>query len=229
MVSDKSLFLHEEIVLLALRDKAGTFEAGNIEHLIAGAVLADLLLAQRIMVDGARRQLVTVQNGSPLGDRVIDLCLEKMASRKRRTTLKSWVSRLAGLKDLKHAVAKQLCDKGVLQADEDKVLFIFNRRIYPEINPMPEEQIIGRLERAIYTDQREIEPRTVVLVSLANAADLLSKNLGRSQIKPYKKRIKQISNGDLVGSATKEVIAACQAAVMVAVIVPLMVSNTLHT
>ena len=222
MASEKSLFLYEEIMLLALRDEKGTVATGFPEQVVAGAVLAELLLDNRIVVEETRKQLVDVVDHSPVGDPVIDECLEKMVAAKRRAALKIWVHRLARVKGLRHKVARQLCEQGILRAEEDKILLLFKRRVYPEIDPKPEREIIRRLRRAIFTDKRQLDPRTVVLVSLASGADLLRQAFGRKELKPRKKRIEQITNGDVTGKATKEVIAACQAAVMVAVMIPAM-------
>jgi hypothetical protein len=68
-----------------------------------------------------------------------------------------------------------------------------------------------------------------VLVSLASGADLLRQPFGRKELKPRKKRIEQIANGDMTGKATKEVIAACQAAMLVAVIIPAVTSTTVSS
>ena len=54
----KSLFLYEEIMLLALRNESGTIAANYTEYVVAGAVLAELLLDRRIAVDATRKQLV---------------------------------------------------------------------------------------------------------------------------------------------------------------------------
>lgn len=220
MTDPKSLFLYEEIMLLALRNKQGTATIDYLEYAVAGAVLAELLLDRRIAISDTRKQLVDIQDTNPTGDPIIDECMERMKAGKKRASLQTWVSRLAGIKKLRQKVAQQLCNRGVLRADEDKVLHIFTRKIYPEVNPVPEEKIIQRLRAAVlgYTD--EIEPRTVVLISLANAANLLSENLGRKEVKDRKKRIERIVNGEMTGNATKEAIAACQAAVFVAVIMP---------
>jgi hypothetical protein len=49
MTRSDPLWLHEEILLLALRDKEGTFASGSHHrHALGGAILAELLLAQRI-------------------------------------------------------------------------------------------------------------------------------------------------------------------------------------
>jgi len=228
MAKGKPLFLYEEIMLLALRDQEGTIATEFPEHVVAGAILAELLLDGHISVEDSRKQLVDLQNKKPTGDPIIDECLEKMSAGKRRASLQAWISRLASTKNLRHKVARQLCDRGILHADEDKVLFIFKRQVYPEIDPLPEKKIIDRLRAAIFTDLDQLDPRTVVLISLANGSGLLSQTFGRKDVKTHKKRIEQIANGELTGKATKEVIAACQTAMMVAVIMPVIMSTTIH-
>ncbi|MCK5618661.1 MAG: GPP34 family phosphoprotein, partial [Candidatus Krumholzibacteria bacterium] len=105
----------------------------------------------------------------------------------------------------------------ILRADEDKVLMIFSRKIYPEIDPEPEREIIDRLSDAIFTDTQDVDPRTVVLLSLAKSADILKVNFDKKKLKTRKKRIEQVVNGEMTGKATKDAIAAMQAAVMVAI------------
>ncbi|MDF7825548.1 GPP34 family phosphoprotein [Pontiellaceae bacterium B12227] len=229
MTADKPLLLYEEIMLLALRDEKGTMSAQYPEQMVAGAILAELLLDRRISVADNRKQLVDVQNHTLTGDPIIDQSLKLIASAKRRASLKTWVTRLAGMKGLRHSVARQLCHRGILRADEDTVLFIFKRRIYPELNPVPEKEIINRLHTAIFTDSNQLDPRTIVLVSLAGGSELLNQTFGRREIKSRKKRIEHIVNGELTGKATKEVIAACQAAIMVAVIMPAMMVSTIQS
>ncbi len=228
MTKGKHLFLYEEIILLALHDEEGTLATGFTEQMVAGAILAELLLNNRIAVEATRKQLVDLHNKQPTGDPIIDACLQRMAAYKRRASLQTWVSRLAGIKNLRHKVARQLCDQNILRADEDKVLFIFKRRVYPEIDPLPEQQIINRLRTAIFTECDQLDPRTVVLISLANGSDLLSQTFGRKKVKTRKKRIEQIINGELTGKATKEVITACQTAVMVAAVMPMIISTTIN-
>ncbi len=128
------LFLHEEIMLLALRDEEGTVEFGsNYVCAMCGAILAELLLAGRISVEDGKKKLVNLVSDEPIGDPVIDECLDKIASAKRRASLQTWLHRFWHVKKLHHRVAGGLCDRGILRANEDKVLLIFRRKIYPEI------------------------------------------------------------------------------------------------
>ena len=224
-----TLFLHEEILLLALRDEEGTIASGTMyQYAIGAALLAELLLSKRIEVEqSGKRKLVNLISPSPLGEPLIDECLEKVISAKRRAVLQTWVSRFAGIKNLKHRVARQLCRRGILRADEDKVLLIFTRKIYPEVNPGPERELIERLRHAIFTDAGDVDPRTVVLLSLANSTSLLKVVFDKKNLKGRKARIKQIVNGEITGKAATEAIQAMQAAVMVAVIMPAMMTTTM--
>lgn len=226
MIDSKPLHLYEEIMLLAVRNKEGTVATGYLEYAIAGAVLAELLLDRRISVENTRKQLVDLQNMKSTGDPILDECMERIKVSKRRASLHTWVSRLASIKSLRHKVARQLCRRRILRADEDKVLLLFTRKIYPEINPVPEKKIVDRLRSAIFTDNDRLNPRTVVLVSLANGADLLSQAFGRKDVRNRKKRIEQIVNGEMTGKATKEVIEACETAVMIAAIMPTIIAST---
>jgi len=229
MNRSSDLFLHEEIMLLALKDDKGTIEFGaNYTHAVAGSVIAELLLNERIRIEeqSKRKKLVMVSSSTQLGDPLIDECLAKINGAKKPAKLENWVGKLANTKNLKHRVAEQLCKRGILKVDQDQVLLIFTRTVYPEVDPRPENEIIERLRRAIFTELGDVDPRTAVLISLASAADLLKYAFDKKKLKERKARIEAIANGDLVGQATKEAIQAMQAAVMVAVMIPAIVAST---
>ena len=230
MTTQNNLFLHEEIMLLALRDEKGTIVPGTMfQYAIGAAVLAELLLNQRIAVDqSSRRKLVDLVSSTPLGDPLLDQCLEKITTAKRRAALQTWVSRFIAVKNLKHLIAQRLCRRGILRADEDKVLLIFTRKIYPEVNPEPERELIERLRQAIFTDASDIDPRTIVLASLANSTSILNIVFDKKMLKARKARIKQIVNGEITGKAAQEAIQAMQAAVMMTVMMPAIMTTTMH-
>lgn len=228
MATQNTLFLHEEIMLLALRDEEGTIASGSMyQYAVSGAIVAELLLNKRIGVDESRKKkLVNLVDSTLIGEPLLDECLGKISSAKRRASLQTWVSRFAGLKNLKHRLAEQLCQRGILRADEDKVLLIFTRKIYPEVNPEPEQRVINRLREAIFTDTEDVDPRTAVLLSLAHNADLLKNAFDKKELKRRKARIKQVINGEMTGKAAKEAIEAMQAAVTVACIMPAITAAT---
>jgi hypothetical protein len=220
--SDSFLNLHEEIMLLALRDREGTIVSGtHYRFAIGAALLAELLMENRIALETVKKKnFVVVADSQSTGNDLLDECLERIRDSKRRQTLQTWVSRFANMKNLKNRVAEQLCRRGILREREDKILLIFTRKIFPEMDPGPEKRLIQRLRKAIFTATKDIDPRTVVLISLANTAGLLKVTFDKKRLKERKERIERIVNGEITGKAAKAAIEAMQAAVMVAVIVP---------
>ena len=221
-----SLRLHEEVLLLALRDEKGTIATGAwYAFAIGGAVLAELVFERRVSIDDDKKALVTVIDDNPIGDPLLDECLEKIATAKRRAQGRHWVGRFARTPKLRDRVANELCAKGILRADESTVLLIFRRKTFPEINPRPERQLVERLRRAIFGDAT-VQPRTAVLVALANGTNLLRIPFESKRLKARKKRIERLCRGESIGRATKEAVQAAQAAMVATTcMIPVMVNN----
>lgn len=222
MTLKNNLFLYEEIMLLSLRDQEGTVEPMiSYREAIAGSILAELLLQNYIELDQSKKSNpLRVLKGGPIGDELLDECLEKITASKRRKTLQTWVMRFSNIKKLKHRIAGNLSNKGILAETEDKVMLLFTRKIYPEVNSEPEQMIIERMRDAIFTDTYELDAKTTVLISLVHHTGLLKRIFDKSALKSRKKRIEQIINGEAVGKATKKAIEAVQAALLTAVITP---------
>ena len=229
MTPSDRLSLPEEIMLLALHDEKGTTRLDSMyQYALGGAVLAELLLHQRIRLDSSKKKSVQLISAKPLGDPLLDECLTKVQDSRKPAAAQTWVSRFAGVKKLKMKLATGLCDKGVLRADQDKVLLLFSRDIYPEMDPEPEREIIGRLHRAIFTETDRLDPRTVVLLSLAKSAGLLDGVFEKRDLKTRKDRIERVIRGEALGQATQEAIKAVQAAVFVACILPAVITTVAH-
>ena len=105
-----------------------------------------------------KNKYARVLSPAPLGDPLIDECLAKLAGAKKRAQLQTWVTKFAQTKNLKHRVAEQLAKRRILRIDEDKVLGIFTRKIYPEVDPQPERELTERLRQAIFSDGAEVDP-----------------------------------------------------------------------
>lgn len=212
------LYLHEELLLLALKDARGTIEskAAMCQYALGGAILAELLLADRITIGDDKKKLVDHVPGPLIREPLLDECLDLIGSAKRRRRAVNWVTRFARIKSLKHRVAQGLCRRGILQAGEDKVLWLFTRRIYPERDPVPEQGIVERLAQAIFGDTSEVDGRTAILLALAQGVGMLPIHFDKKQLKARKHRIKQIADGQLLGAATREAVQAAQAAALAA-------------
>ncbi len=222
---DYNLHLHEEIVLLALNDRKGTFYMRNYLPAISGALFAELLMSDRIQIEG-KRKLVNLLSREAFEDPLLDEVLEKIAGAKRRAALQTWIQRISTTPKLAHRVAQGLCRRNILREDEQQVLLLFKQKRYPEIDHGAEQRLIWKLQEAIFGINTEIEPRVVVLLALANAADLLNISFDRKELREKRKRIKSIVNGDLIGEATKEAVEAVQAAIVAAAMVPIIVASS---
>lgn len=222
MEAVKKLHIYEEILLLALREEKGTMLFGvNYQQALAGALLAELLLKNIAEIEySGKRKFVRLVSQKFTGNELLDECIKKMASSKRRARPQNWIMRFANISRLKHKAAQSLCRKGILKMEEDKVLLIFKRKIYPELNPKPEKRLLDKIHTAIFGSSKEIDPETIILISICNSTGILRHLFDKSKLKENKQRIKDITKGNLIGKATKDAIEAMQAAIMVAVIIP---------
>lgn len=216
----EKLKLYEAIMLLALCEEKGIMSGMYVEYATAGAIAAELLMLGRIKADENNKNKVAVLDDSPTGDALLDEALTMIAEAKRSRKLKDWVQKLGGIKNLKHKVAQALADNGIVSHETEKVLWLFERLVYPEVNPKPEQELRQAMRDAVLSDTDDIEPRIAIAVALANSAKLLPQVFSKQELKDRKQSIKQLENGELVSKAAKEAVQAIEAAVMVAVIMP---------
>ena len=224
-----TLFLHHEIVLLALNDKKGTFAHGMYLYSIAGGLLSELLLQDRIMAADDGKGDVTVPDQDLPDDEILCEVLQLIKASDKPRNLSHWVSKAAQIRDLPHRVAGQLAEKGIVTADEKKVLWVFSRRIYPELDGTFEDEIRQRMA-ALMFGNAAADARTTVLVALARHAGLLKENFAPAELEQHQERIANLASGNILAEgATQETIKAIQTAIIVAAIVPSIVASTVAT
>ncbi|NQZ04262.1 GPP34 family phosphoprotein [Idiomarina sp.] len=211
--------LYQAVMLLALSEERGTMNGAYVEYATAAALLSELLMHERIAIETDNKNKVSVVDDASTDDALLDEALGQIKSAKRQRKLQDWVQKLGQLKDLKHKVAQSLVDAHIVAAEKEKVLWLFERRVYPELNPEPEQQIREAMRSAVMSDD-EVEPRVAILVALANSAKLLPQVFTKQELKQRKKRIEQLEKGEMVSAAAKQAVAAIEAAVMVAAIMP---------
>ncbi|EAQ32814.1 GOLPH3/VPS74 family protein [Idiomarina baltica] len=211
--------LYQAVMLLALSEERGTMNGAYVEYATAAALLSELLMHESIAIETDNKNKVSVVDDASTDDALLDEALDQIKAAKRQRKLQDWVQKLGQLKDLKHKVAQSLVDAHIVAAEKEKVLWLFERRVYPELNPEPEQQIREAMRSAVMSDD-EVEPRVAILVALANSAKLLPQVFTKQELKQRKKRIEQLEKGEMVSTAAKQAVAAIEAAVMVAAIMP---------
>jgi hypothetical protein len=228
MAGKAQLLLHEELLLLALRDEKGTVHsrAAMLGLALGGGILSELALAERLRLTADKRPFVELGADKPLGDEVLDECLGRVRDARRRARAETWVSRFANVRQLRHRVAAGLCRKGVLREDEDRVLWLFRRRLYPERDGRYEQRILARMRKAIFSESRRVEPRTAMLVTLADAAGLLAIPFTRRELRERKKRLKELREGQALSGATHAAVQAAVQATQAAIIAATTAAST---
>lgn len=217
-MSKRELFLHEELMLLALKDRKGTVVSNTMyPQALGGAILAELMISERIGLEkkGKKKRLVVSRDPSPVEDPLLEEWRVAIAEREKPRAPEDWVQRMAQTKRLKHRVATGLVKKGILRDEEDRILGIFKRTIYPELDPGPERDVVARIESAVLREEEEVAPRTAVLVALAHRTGLLATVLDKERLKKRKDRIEEIAEGNVAGDAAKAAMEAMQAAMVV--------------
>ncbi|HUU84383.1 MAG TPA: GPP34 family phosphoprotein [Phycisphaerae bacterium] len=220
------LYCHEEILLLALKDEDGTVEwqaKPSYSYAIAGGILAELLLAERIAVTDDEQHTVNALDIAPLGEPVLDDCLNQVYTDKGRKTLQDWVVQFGRTKKLGERMAEGLCAKGVLKKEEGKALLVLRRTKYPERDAGPERRMIERLRGAVFTDEKSVDARTAILISLAHGAGLLDIPFAVEELQPRNDRIKQITAGQFTQDAPGAALESLRAAALAASLIPAMV------
>jgi hypothetical protein len=202
--------LVDEIVLLAYDDTTGRNRAGYLEYGMAGAVVLELALAERVDLEEGK---VHVADPSPVGDPLLDESLAALAADKPRKP-KAVVERLS--KGLKGRVLEDLTARGLLREERDKILGIFPFRRHLPHDAGVEADARRRLKSAVDLG-RAGDARTAGLASLVFALNLERVVLPDRKKSEVRKALKAISEGSWASEATQAAVQAAQAAVMAAV------------
>lgn len=210
------LNLAEELLLLALQDEKGTVlasAAGSLSYGLAGALLMELALRSRLH----DRKNLAAADLTPTGDDLLDEALGIISQSKRNRNPRYWVTGLASrIKNLQGRLQGRLVQKGILRQEEHRVLGIFRTQRYPAEDTAGEQGIKDRLRSAVLAGA-PLEPRLAALISLVNACGLLDELFSREERKKARQRIKEITQGELIGKAVSDTVAGVQAAIIGAV------------
>ncbi len=195
----------EEIVLLLLRDDDGKFvpvPATSLQHALAGAVLMDLALENRIDTDPENLVLI---DSTPVGDSLLDPTLAKIAAGEQRDA-RYWVEQSARqADDIREEALARLIERGVLEQHEERFLWVFRSRRYPMIDGSAEREVKLRIMGVLLSDEIP-DPRDIVLICLADACGILRQLMPKRQLEGVRDRIEQVRKLDLIGQAMAQAI-----------------------
>ena len=195
----------EEIILLLLNDDDGRFArvpTWSMDYALAGAVLMDLALENRIDTDLEKLVLV---DSTPLDDSLLDSTLADIAAGEERNA-RYWVEQTANrAAEIRESALDRLVAAGILERRDDRILWVFQSRRYPTIDGKAEREVRLRLMGVLFSDEIP-DPRDIVLLSLTDACGILKGILSQRELNSAAERIAQVRKLDLVGQATTQAI-----------------------
>lgn len=213
------LALPDELCLLGHDPESGRSQSSHLDLGLAGAVLVELALAGRVDVDDDR---VVVLDDSPTDDALLDDALGRIAGDKPRAP-DDWVSRLQ--KGLREQVLTRLVEVGVLDHQTSKLLGLFTRHRWREVDPEPEAQVRGRLETVVLHGT-EPDQRTAALVGLVRAVDLRGAVFPLAPRKTTEARMREVAEGEWAPAAVVTAVRQVQAAIIAATLVATTAATT---
>lgn len=220
------MIIADELYLLLTKDDGKPDQAfAQNGYGLAAAVLTDLIVQQRIVLDGpAKKAKVQVVSVAPTGHLALDAALARVQAKEGKR-FKDYVA--DGKVAQEEAIAQSLIDQGILEWGEKGFLGIGKRRT-PVRNPVPEQQIRHRLTGVL---AGATQPTIVdaALLSILQGMDVAHKVLadeaGDLNKKQLKERIKQIAADLPAGDAVASAIQDLTVVMMTAVIIPTVVTG----
>ncbi|MFT4542085.1 MAG: Golgi phosphoprotein 3 [Planctomycetota bacterium] len=194
---ETTLSLPEEALLLALRDKAGTLHSSQgSQCALAGAFFAELALRGQIKIEG---ECIKLLGRSDASKTQVDLLLNEIYSEIEASPntfpSKFWIALVASRGELLTRVAGSLTERGILEAEVDTFAWIFRRRRWPELDPLPERELLERLRKVIFDQVDTVAPRTAALLALAYRSRVLEPVFGQ-ELESRREHIEQVIAGN---------------------------------
>jgi hypothetical protein len=213
------MLIAEDLLLLLYDDQTGKPITGSpgLDYALAGAVLIELTLQQRldITTEGKPGRL-QVLDGSPTGDLILDERLSTVVNKPGKKP-KDQIGPLS--KHLRDQLLTRLAQKGVLEADQGKVLGLFPVTRWPAKDARHEMEVRTQLE-SVLTQGLAPDQRTAALIALLSALNVVPKVITDAvDNRALKQRAKEIADSDWAAAAVKKAVAEMQAAVTAAIVV----------
>lgn len=216
-MSDPSMNLYEELLLIALQDDKGMVRLSHsvpLHYGLAGALIMELMFDGNLIV---RDKKLHVANPSPKGDELPDEALKKIDSSKQIESAKFWVFKLAGkIKKLKERVALLLIDKEILEKESGKKFLIIPATEYKMVAPTYEAELKARIRAAVLGGE-EPDQRLAALMCLIYASELQNEIFSKDERRDAKKRMKEIPRSGAVDESVAQAVEEIRDATIAAI------------
>ena len=190
----------EETLALLLDDKTGAFlPIGKyaLEHALVGGVLMDLAFADRIDTDPEKLILI---DASPTGNGMLDGVLQRIGSSDVTRDTAAWLEIISEEQgeSIQERAIDSLVERGVLERQEEKHLWVFRARRYPMIDGKLQREARQRVVGVLFSGNIP-DPRDIALICIADACGLLKTVFGEKELDGIAPRLDQLRKMDLIG------------------------------
>ena len=202
--------LPEDLMLLFINQQTHKLwaDSSSVENALAGAVLVELVNANRVAFEPNGKKLRVV-DPTPLKDPLLQESISRLT---KPMPPQSAVERLR--KKLRDNVIARLAERGVVELRPRKVLGIFPARSYVITDEAAYEKV-RKAVGEVALGYRGADARTGSLITLLYAANSVHRVFDGDK-REIKKRAKDIAAGNWAGDAVRKAIAAIQAGVTAA-------------
>ena len=209
------MLIAEDLLLQLTTPDGRLIAAGNRVDLgLAGALLSELALLDKVTVDDRGRLLV--RDPRPVGDPHLDGALALFAAKEGKKP-KDALGKVA--KGLRDRLYSGLAAEGHVRAQRTTVLGLFPRTTWPVVDVRAQQATRDQLGRTLL-GSAPLDARSGTLISLVQAIDAVPRLLGGPGApsgRELKKRAKVVAEGQWAGAAVGKAIAQTQAAVNAAI------------
>ncbi|KNX36053.1 GOLPH3/VPS74 family protein [Luteipulveratus halotolerans] len=209
------MLIAEDLLLQLTAADGRLIAAGNkIDLGLAGALLSELALLEKVTVDDRGRLLV--RDARPVGNPHLDAALAHFVAKQGKKP-KDALGKVA--KGLRGRLYDGLAVEGAVRAERSTFLGIFPRTTWPVLDRHAQEATRDALLRELL-GSAPVEPRGATLISLVHAIDAVPAvfpDAGGLPKRDLKKRAKAVADGSWAGAAVGKAIAQTQAAVNAAI------------
>lgn len=213
------MLIAEELFLLLRRDDGRPERASTQRGFgLAAAVITDLVLAERVTLSDDKDPRMTVLVPGVAGHPALDAALARLAERDGKKLSSLVTDRKLAVEE---PVARALAAAGVIEVEEKRALGLVPAK-YPVVDPEPERRTREQLRVVLHGGTPRPEDATLlaILQGLGVVGKVLAEEKGALGRRDLKSRIEQVSTEVKAGEAVARAIAAMNAAIMTAAILP---------
>ena len=208
------MLIAEEFLLVTRADD-GFDKVGRAELAVAGALLCELALAERVSLDGGR---IAVVDASPAGDELLDEALTRFAERagKKPQDVLARVGR-----GLPARALQRLSRAEVMQEEQARALGVRWWSRWRVVDTLGRDRLRAEV-LAVLAGRQEPDGRTGSLVALLHATNALPHALPAEvrdgiPLRELRRRAKEVAQGRWGATAVSDAIRAATAAAATAV------------